>query len=395
MNDVQITLVSRKTILSVSVLTWAQSGIRISPFCIRTTARSRVGHGQPAYARVAQATLAFEFVTLKEVPLVPHRAEPLRASDGTVLYWIGVNVDIEERKQAEFYLAEGQRLAHMGSWAFNPAGFEYWSRELFQIYGLDPSGKPPTVEEYMGLVHPADRGFMEQGIQKMLTDRLGFDFTKRIVRPDGKIRHVRCVGVPVTDGVTFEGFVGTGMDVTEQDQLMEELRRSEFYLAEGQRLGHTGSWAFNTGGYFEHWSRELFQIYGLDPQKGAPTLDQYLATIHPQDRDFMAETIKTMQEQGSGCDVKKRIIRPDGVLRYVRCVGIPVSDNGVSNGFLGTAMDVTEQEQLTQELQRREAYLAEAQALSHTGSFGGNLTPGRSSGQMKPIASSSSIRGSS
>src|SRR5688572_4374271 len=68
------------------------------------------------------------------------RAEPVRATDGTLLYWIGVNLDIDERKQSEFYLAEGQRLAHTGSWAFTPAGFEYWSSELFQIHGLDPRG---------------------------------------------------------------------------------------------------------------------------------------------------------------------------------------------------------------------------------------------------------------
>ena len=73
------------------------------------------------------------------------RAEPVRARDGTLLYWIGINLDIEDRKQAELYLAEGQRLAHMGSWAFNAAGFEYWSPELFRIYGLDPSGKAPNV----------------------------------------------------------------------------------------------------------------------------------------------------------------------------------------------------------------------------------------------------------
>ena len=131
-----------------------------------------------------------------------------------------------------------------------------------------------------------------------------------------------------------------------------------------------GSWAFNPSGCFEYWSRELFQIYGLDPQKGAPTLEEYLATVHPADRDFMAETIKGMCEQGCGCDVKKRIIRPDGAVRYIRCVGIPVLDQGVLKGFLGTAMDVTEQEQLTQELKRREEYLSKAQILSHTGSFG-------------------------
>ncbi len=156
---------------------------------------------------------------------------------------------------------------------------------------------------------------------------------------------------------------------SELQRSTQELQRSEFYLAEGQRLGHTGSWALNPSGFFEHWSRELFQMYSLDPQKGAPTLEQYLATIHPQDRDFMAETVKRMCEQGSGCDVKKRIIRPDGKVRYIRCVGIPVLDNEVLKGFLGTAMDVTEQEQSTQELQRREAYLAEAQRLSQTGSW--------------------------
>ncbi len=139
----------------------------------------------------------------------------------------------EELRRSEFYLAEGQRLAHMGSWSFNAAGFDYWSSEMFRIHGLDPSGKAPTVEEYMGLVHPEDREFVAETIQKMFAEGRGFDFTKRIVRPDGEIRHVRCVGVPATHSGTFQEFVGTGIDVTEQNQLTEELRRSEFYLAQG------------------------------------------------------------------------------------------------------------------------------------------------------------------
>src|SRR6266478_1714526 len=155
------------------------------------------------------------------------RAEPVRASDGTLLYWIGVNLDIEDRKQAEFYLAEEQRLAHMGSWAFNAAGFDYWSPELFRIHGLDANRKAPTVDEYMALVHPEDREFVAQAIQKMLADHFSFDFTKRIVRPDGEIRHVRCVCTTATHGGTFQGFVGTGMDVTEQEELTKALRKSE------------------------------------------------------------------------------------------------------------------------------------------------------------------------
>ena len=297
--------------------------------------------------------------------------------DGSsLLEFVGTVIDVTERKhseealqQSQMYLAEGQRLAHIGSWAFNAAGFEYWSSELFRIYGLDPGGKPPTVEEYLALVHPEDRAFMKQGIAKMLDDHLAFDFTKRIVRPDGEIRHVRCVGVPVTPGGIFQGFLGTGMDVTEQERLTEELRLSENYLSEGQRLAHMGSWAFNPSGFFDYWSQDLFEIYGLDSQKGAPTLEQYLATLHPQDRDSMADTIKRMHAEHCGCDVKKRIVRPDGEQRYIRCVGIPVVEGEVLKGFLGTAMDITEQELLTRELGRQQAHLTEAQKLTHTGSW--------------------------
>ena len=154
-----------------------------------------------------------------------------------------------------------------------------------------------------------------------------------------------------------------------QERLTEELRLSEFYLAEGQRLAHMGSWAYNPAGFFDYWSPELFQIYGLDPHKGAPTLEQYLATVHPQDRDFMANTIKRMVAEHGGCDVKKRIVLPDGEQRYIRCVGIPVVEGEVLKGFLGTAMDITEQELLTRELELRQVHLAEAQKLTHTGSW--------------------------
>jgi PAS domain S-box-containing protein len=311
-----------------------------------------------------------------EVRIVHSNGDVKRDASGRPYKMFGTVQDITDRKRAEealqqsqFYINEGQRLAHMGSWAFNAAGFEYWSSELFRIYGLDPGGKPPTVEEYLALAHPEDRAFMKQGIAKMLDDHLAFDFTKRIVRPDGEIRHVRCAGVPVRQGGIFQGFLGTGMDVTEQECLTEELRLSEQYLSEGQRLAHMGSWAFNPSGFFEYWSQELFKIYGLDPQKGAPTLEQYLATLHPHDRDSMADTIKRMHAERSGCDVKKRVVHPDGELRYIRCVGIPVVEGEVLKGFLGTAIDITEQELLTEELERRQAHLTEAQKLTHTASW--------------------------
>jgi PAS domain S-box-containing protein len=315
-----------------------------------------------------------------ELRVVHSTGDVKRDSSGRPCQMFGTVQDITDRKRAEealqqsqLYLIEGQRLARMGSWAFNANGFTYWSSELFQIHGLHSHDKPPTVEKYLALVHPEDRAFVKTGITQMLANHRAFDFTKRIVRPDGEIRHIRCVGIPVAPNGTFQSFLGTAMDVTEQERLTEELRLNERYLSEGQRLAHMGSWAFNPAGFFAYWSEELFHIYGLDPQTGAPTLEQYLATIHPHDRGFMAGTIKRMIAEHSGCDVRKRIICPDGKLRYIRCVGIPVVEGEVLKGFLGTAMDITEQELLTRELERRQAYLAEAQRLTHTGSWAINI----------------------
>jgi PAS domain S-box-containing protein len=288
--------------------------------------------------------------------------------------------DLAERegrlRRSEAYLAEAQRLSHTGSFGWKPdSGKTVWSDETYRIFEYDPAVKP-TIDSVVQRVHPYDRALVQQVFDRASQTGTDFEHEYRLLLADGRVKHVHAIAHALQDASGNREFIGAVSDITErkttEEQLRrsaQELKRSEFYLTEGQRLGQAGSWAFDPSGFFEYWSRELFQIYGLDPQMGAPTLEQYLATIHPEDRDFMAETIEKMCEQGSGCDAKKRIIRPDGAVRYIRCVGIPVLDNGLLKGLLGTAMDVTEQEQLTHELQRREAYLAEAQRLSQTGSW--------------------------
>src|SRR5262249_15390219 len=163
-----------------------------------------------------------------------HRKGPLRDENGKIIKWYGSSIDIDDRKrteqalrQSEFYLSEGQRLAHMGSWVFDPSGFfEYWSPELFQIYGLDPAHGAPTLAEYLASVHPQDREFMAETVKRMLAEQCGCDVKKRTVRPDGAVRHVRCVGVPVFEEATFKWFVGTAIDVTEQEQRQAALEKA-------------------------------------------------------------------------------------------------------------------------------------------------------------------------
>jgi PAS domain S-box-containing protein len=132
-----------------------------------------------------------------------------------------------------------------------------------------------------------------------------------------------------------------------------------------------GSWT--SDGSVCEWSEELFEIYGLDPRNGVPSTEDFLTIIHPQDRAAMADAIKMMLDHKRGCDVTTRITRSDGEVRYVRCVGVPVVEQGEFKGFLGVGIDITEHELLTQELRREQAYLAEAQSLTHAGSWACNL----------------------
>jgi PAS domain S-box-containing protein len=274
-------------------------------------------------------------------------------------------------------LEEAQRLAHIGYYEWNLiTGCVTWSDELYRIYGLRPQDGPVEIAMINEMIHPDDRDHVFRAAEEAVQRGAHTSAEHRIIRPDGEVRTVQGLGTVKRDasGLAYEMF-GTVQDITDRKRAEEALRRSQFYLSEGERLAHIGSWAFNDSGHY--WSDELYKIYGLDPNNGAPTVDQYLALIHPQDRAGIAESIRLMLQEHRGFDQVERIIRPDGKLRYLRAVAVPVLEQGVFKGFIGTTMDVTEQELLTQELRREQAYLAEAQSLTHTGSWATNFHTGQ------------------
>jgi PAS domain S-box-containing protein len=295
--------------------------------------------------------------------------------------------DLQESKAR---LEEAQRVAHVGHWEWDlGTDVVVWSDETYRIFGLSPQERPMDLATVRAMVHPEDRESLYRGVDEDLVGGVRPDAEFRIVRPNGEVRTVHSVtpkrwssmpGDAKRDasGRPYKLF-GTVQDITDRKRAEEALKQSQFYLSEGQRLAHMGSWASNDLGIRWsddlgiYWSDEVYKIYGLDPQNGVPNLKQYLATIHPDDRASMAETIRLMHEQRCGCDVTKRIVRPDGEVRYLRCVGVPVFEGGVFKAFHGTTMDVTEHELLTQELRRERAYLTEAQSLTHTGSWACNL----------------------
>ena len=287
------------------------------------------------------------------------RTEPLRGNNGTILYWIGINLDIDERKQAEFYLAEGQRLAHTGSWTFTPAGFEHWSPELFAIHGLDPAKKAPTLEEYMALVHPDDRDFVAKEIRTMLAEHRGFDFTKRIVRPDQSIRHVRCVGRPATNSGVLQRFVGTGMDVTEHEVLTSALRKSEEELRQVLNLAPQFIAVFG-----HHRERLFMNRSGLD--YFGLTLDEWrdkppvCAVSPPDDAERVQAQWDRAMSMGSAFESEVRFRKGDGSYRWFLARYSPLRDEqGQITRWYVAGTDIDDRKRAEERLQQENVALRE------------------------------------
>src|SRR5277367_1174053 len=301
-----------------------------------------------------------------------HRKFPLRDEHGNIVKWYGSSLDIGERKTAEellrrnaqalqrseFYLAEGQRLGHMGSWAFGPDGFDYWSPELLRMHGLDPAGKAPSVQEYLGFLHPQDHESMADLINRLAAEATPFDATKRIVRPDGEVCHIRCVGVPFVDSQGVKKYVGSAIDVTEHELLTQELRQREADLAEAQRLSQTGSWAWSPEKDIRYWSEECYRVLSFDPQDGLPRFEDFFQRIHPDDQPGFRELIERAIREKAEWEADYRIVHPDGPVSDIHVVGHPVlSTSGHLVEFVGTVIDVTERKRAEEERRRSEVEL--------------------------------------
>jgi PAS domain S-box-containing protein len=131
--------------------------------------------------------------------------------------------------------------------------------------------------------------------------------------------------------------------ISRMQQLTQQLRRREAYLAEAQRLTHTGSWAWRvTGSDALHLSEEWYRIYGFDPKEGIPAWEKRLQRIHPEDRAKWQGTIDRAIIDKSDYEVEFRILLPGGSVKYIHTVGHPVFNaSGDLVEFVGSSMDIS------------------------------------------------------
>src|SRR5712664_3178948 len=156
--------------------------------------------------------------------------------------------------------------------------------------------------------------------------------------------------------------------VEDQKRIEDVLLHSEMYLTEAQRLSRTGSFGWNVSSGGISWSDETFRIFQCD-RATKPTVEFIIQRTHPEDRAAVQQTVDRASSDGKDFDHEYRLLMPDGSVKYVHAVARAARDASGSIEFVGAVMDLTVAKEAERKLRRSEAYLAEAQHLSHTSSW--------------------------
>jgi PAS domain S-box-containing protein len=292
--------------------------------------------------------------------------------------------DITERKRAEEELrASEERFRTLVQFSFDV----YWEtdaehRFVRQEFAAGLADAPAPGSEIgktrweVPNVEPDAEGWRRH--RETLDAHLPFrDFELARPTPDGGKRYVSVSGLPVFDKTgRFVGYRGVGRHITERKRAEEALRRSEAYLAEAERLSHSGAFAFNAKQSL-YWSEGIYRLWGFDPLQGIPSRETWWQRVHPDDREVADEELQEALRQERDYSIEYRLILPDGTLKHIRSIGHPsYSADGKLVEVVGTTIDVTERVRAQHEherLRQLEADLAHLNRLSIMGELTASL----------------------
>jgi PAS domain S-box-containing protein len=164
-------------------------------------------------------------------------------------------------------------------------------------------------------------------------------------------------------------------EVSRAERTEAELRRSEAYLAEAQRLSHTGSWALDVAtGQFIHSSEEHHRLFGFDPQEGIPVWKEWARRVHREDREGTWDKIQRGISERTDFELDYRTVHPDGTIKYVHALGHPVfnaADDLVE--FVGTSIDMTERRRAEEARLDAQNKLAHANRVTTMGQLAASI----------------------
>src|ERR1700682_5155494 len=297
------------------------------------------------------------------------RNVPLRDELGNIIKWYGTAIEIEDRKRAEVLLAGEKRLLEMVARGDALAPIldaicrlveELASGSLSSILLLDRNanclrhGAAPSLpitytKAIDGAVIGPSVGSCGTAayraepviVSDIATDPLWADYrdlalahglracwSTPILSSAGRVlgtfaTYYREPRSPSTqEHNVIERITHLASIAVEREQAEATRRESEAYLAEAQRLSHTGSWAWTSAtGEMRYWSEECYRVLGFDPHGGLPRLETFFQRIHPDDQARTTETIECATREKADFVLDYRIVHPGGEIRDVHSVG--------------------------------------------------------------------------
>ncbi len=251
-----------------------------------------------------------------------------------------------------------------------------WNRGAERLYGY-------TAQEAIGqpitLVIPPDRAQEFVSSDRLKRGEPIQEFETVRVGKDGRRIDVSVIISPMKDAAgRVLGAATVARDITERKRAQEALRRSEAYLAEGQRLSHTSSWAFDlASNKYIYVSEENFRIFEMDAQEGLPNREAISRLIHPEDWDRVNEAFEKSLREKVDASSEFRIVLPSGTVKHLQAIRHPVlNDAGDVVELVGSVIDITERKRAEQErerLRQLEADLAHLDRVSMMGELAASI----------------------
>ncbi len=140
-------------------------------------------------------------------------------------------------------------------------------------------------------------------------------------------------------------------DIIERRRVGQLLRKSESNLAEAQRLAHLGSWDWNIETNELFWSDEIYRIFGLTPNEFGATYEAFLASVHPDDREYVMKSVDEALQDNKPYDIEHRVVQRKGDIRVVNeRAEVTFNSEGGAIRMIGTVQDITDRKQAEEAL---------------------------------------------
>ncbi|MHC5061775.1 MAG: PAS domain S-box protein [Planctomycetota bacterium] len=257
-------------------------------------------------------------------------------------------------------LAEAQRITHIGNWDWNIDQDQLlWSDEMFSIFGLARAEFTASYNDFIDIVHPKDREFVNEQVRLALEGQIPFDCQFHLLLKDGTLKDIEAKGKIFRDenGKPMR-MIGTNQDITERRQAEEALRESEerFRTLVENIPGVSYRCACD-----EHWtmyfiSAEIQKLSGYQASDFVNnTVRTYASIIHPQDRQMVKDAVLQSVSSKKTFTIECRIICAKGQIRWVFEKGQGVFDvDGKLLCLDGVIVDITERKQAEEALRSSE-----------------------------------------